>query len=426
MHGGNSFLEVPVRRDGHRKGTARARLVDRLIWRSSEELVRVLERKYGKKWPKHVIQHDFHIVESMRRMCEAFCLRPELEWQVLKAVVNRARAIHRCDAEANTELPSQSQLDAHKMRTQSEDEIASTSDGASVDDPFDGSSSEATTASENAQGHNFVCDFCDGISDVVSSGGSSSECDAESQAPWKASWQNRVLKALGLQSLWSGRHAADQATSCPTQQQQPQEPHPERKSKVEDRRTDNGEDDDEEELTLSSQLVAAVRNAELNTACATTSKGLQRPHADLDGPSSGAVAATTANAVVSKHAGVAESIRFARQAEVIFFDPPPSVAVRTDDTPALFEYRRLLETKVFDGPSGHKARRTPSSEAKASSHGCEDELASRSRCDSTVSETSLDGEDQDPEDVEDWEDRCDDIAELMTQQRSCLLWSPLW
>jgi len=430
-HAGHSFLDVPVRRDGHRKGTARARLVDRLVWRISEELVAVLERKYGEKWPKHVMQRDFHIVEGMRRMCEAFCLRPELEWQVLKAVVNRARAIHSSEAEAGSEFPLEKQLEAQRLRTQSEEEeIASTSDGASVDDPLDGGSSEATTASESEQGQSGACDFCESTPDVVetSSGGSSSECDAESQTPWKASWQSRVLKSLGIQSLWPGRHAAAQATSSPTQQQQAQEPCPEPANVIEARTKDDEEDGDDEEHILSSKLVAAVRNAELNAA-AQAGKGTQRHLANLDGPSSGAVAVTTANACTddraAKHRAVSGRIRFARQSEVIFFTVPVGAAASAEeDALGPFEYRRPLETKVFDGPSGHKARRTHSSEAKASAHGCEDE--SRTRLDSTVSETSLDGEDQVAEDVEDWEDRCDDIAELMAQQRSCLLWSPLW
>lgn len=432
-YGGHNFLDVPVRREGHGKGTARARLVDRLLRRSSEELVTALERKYGEKWPKHVLQGDFHIVEGMRRMCEAFGLRPELEWQVLKAIVNRARAIHSSKAEACSEFPLQNQLEAKRWRTQSEEEIASTSDGDSVDDPLDGGSSEATTASESEQGQSVACEFCECIPDVVetSSGGSGSECESEGQAPWKASWQSRVLKALGLQPLWPGRHAAAQATS-PQQPQQPinQEPCPEPANVFEARRRDDEEDDDEdEEHILSSKLVAAVRNAELNTACAQAGKGLQRHLTNLDGPSSGAVAVTTANAGTddraAKHRAASGRILFARQSEVIFFTLPLGVAVPTEDALGPFEYRRPLETKVFDGPSGHKARRTPSSEAKAS-HGCEDEVASSTRWDRSVSETSLDEEDHVPEDVEDWEDRCDDIAELMAQQRSCLLWSPLW
>jgi len=140
-----------------------------------------------------------------------------------------------------------------------------------------------------------------------------------------------------------------------------------------------------------------------------------------------------AAALRAKHRAPSRRIRFSRQSEVSFFSlPPPENAFRP------FEYRRLLDTKVFDGPSGHKAMRTSSSETKASTHWCEDEVSlPRTRWDRSVSETSLDGEDFEDwedfwlppeklgEDVEDWEDRCDDIAELMAQQRSCLLWSPL-
>jgi hypothetical protein len=119
-------------------------------------------------------------------------------------------------------------------------------------------------------------------------------------------------------------------------------------------------------------------------------------------------------------------IRFAKQSEVYFFSLPLRAAMRPQDAHGPLEYTRSLETKVFDGPSGHQARRTLCLQSKASTHVCVDAMSPPSSCwDHSVSESSSDLEDQVLEDVEDWEDWCDDIAELMAHPRSCLLWSPL-
>jgi len=186
-------------------------------------------------------------------------------------------------------------------------------------------------------------------------------------------------------------------------------------------RSDEEDDEEQEEHVLSSKLVAAVRNAELHAANARTEQVLRRR---LGSP--GAEAARTAAAC---KAG-STNVRFARKSEVTFFSLNGDTANPSTLAPTLLEYRRPLETKVFDGPSGHKAKRTTSSEAKASSLENEDEVSVGALWCHSASETSSAQDEHSPEGEEDeeeeWEDHCDDLAELMSQQRSCLLWSTSW
>merc|ERR1719359_305127 len=81
------------------------------------------------------------------------------------------------------------------------------------------------------------------------------------------------------------------------------------------------------------------------------------------------------------------SVRFSRNSEVSFFSTQQEAAAEPEPN---LQYVRPVETKVFDGPSGHKAKRTPSAEKKTSP--CED-----------TDEDDRSTEDDD----EDWEDRCD-------------------
>lgn len=85
------------------------------------------------------------------------------------------------------------------------------------------------------------------------------------------------------------------------------------------------------------------------------------------------------------------AVHFAESSEICFFQNDPTVT----------EYHRAIETKVFDGPSGHKARHV---RIQSKNYSC----------------------DEDESDDDDIQDHCDGIAELMTQQRHLLLWSSSW
>lgn len=89
-------------------------------------------------------------------------------------------------------------------------------------------------------------------------------------------------------------------------------------------------------------------------------------------------------------------------------------------TPTDIAPYRTLFTKSFDGPSGHKAKRQRGRSAAA---------AGGPLSGVDVPAFDDDSEDEDEDDARDWEhweDRCDDIADLMGQQRHTLLWSAAW
>jgi len=427
----------------------RARLCARLLKRSCTELEAALERRHAGMWPEHVLQGDFHAMEGMRRICESFCLRPELEREVLKATADRAQAIltrrteaRSCDpkraahhpvtgqgesaegegaldsgSDGSTQtgqsfalpsLSSTAESDQGPARRRA-DTMSSVSDDASVAGTLDGASSEGASADEGLTIIEEIVRMraleSTSNEDATklgmagsSSGGSSSECEADSMPPRRVTWRSRALRVLGLQRLWPSPGVV--WADAPTQKEEESEESivtvtiPSRSDKQE------GSDDYDEEVeehALSSKLVAAVRNAELQVAALRTDQVLRWVDDSPD-------AATSATATLSRSSSGGSSVRFARSSEVSFFDAELELA------PASLEYQRSLETKAFDGPSGHKAKRTPSSEKKASSFVDKDEGALS---------TEDDEEDE-------WEDHCDDIAELMSQQRSNLLWSQSW
>lgn len=446
--------------DGRCEGV-RARLCARLLKRSCAELEVALERRHGDLWPQHVLRGDFHAMEGMRRICESFCLRPELERKVLKATADRAQAILTRRTEAQSCKPQQvaqySIKDQNRIAVgkggldsrsggsthagtgnllasqsgavdsdqghgqQCTDTMSSVSDDASIAGTLDGTSSEGASAEEGltieeemqriralqrTQGEGVAISGMTGSS----SGGSSSDCEASSVLPWRVSWRSRALRVLGLQRFWpsTGVVWAD----APTEEQEAHESIvafslPARSGKQGDRCDQDDDDDDDddnkegevEEHLLSSKLVAAVRNAELQVAAVRSDQVLRWVG---DSPSTTTPATTTP--ALSRSSSRGSKVSFSRSSEVSFFDAELEIA------PDSLEYQRPLETKVFDGPSGHKAKRTLSSEKEASCSGDRGEVA-----------LSI----QDDEDDE-WEDHCDDIAELMSQERSGLLWSASW
>lgn len=418
----HNFLDTA--RGGRCQGGVHARLCARLLERSSAELEKALERRHGVTWPEHVLQGDFHCMEGMRRICESFCLRPELEHQVLKATKDRAQAIlkrqaehrsgkqrraaHRSIAVETVEIDVNVDPDSDgstRQRTQTEsttdaDQAASSvDDDASVAGTLDGASSDATSFDEGLMNDGDLMRIRMASEDTTS-GASSSDGESSNAQPWRDSWQRRALRVLGLQRILPA-----QSTPASVQQKEPEgvkdfkEPPAslgpgQQREKV---CADDDEDEEEEERLLSSKLVAAVKNAELHAA--KTMSDLPSCNDTPPSPVTGRAAS----------GGNSSSVRFARSSEVSFFECHEEAAAPAQLARTLLQYQRSLETKVFDGPSGHKAKRTLSSDKVSSPR-------------EYVEEESLSPEDEEDE----WEDHCDDIAELMSQQRSGMLWAAAW
>jgi len=107
------------------------------------------------------------------------------------------------------------------------------------------------------------------------------------------------------------------------------------------------------------------------------------------------------------------TLKFATMAEVCFFVP--------DDLEEVHEsYQRLILAKSFDGPSAHKTRKTKVDRSRLSNT----ENGYTAKINGT--ETDDSGSIQKVVHTEEWQEQCDEIAELMVQERHCLLWSPCW
>jgi hypothetical protein len=251
------------------------------------------------------------------------------------------------------------------------------------------------------------------------------ERNEEVASNWATAWRTRVLRVLGLQLRWSlGRGGGDLTPSGSEEQTEVSLSEEEKQRALQD---SNSEDREEEEAALSSKLVAAVRNAELHNSIARTAEGNDIPNAQ-------AQPKIESRGHDRRSDKCGRVVRFSRESEVTFFnvqtcrecaadsassDPGlhRNEAMEATAEPVELEYRRSLYTKAFDGPSGHKAKRTSSALKGWPS---DDEAnTQQSRCMSYATEDV-------EEDDEEWEDVCDDIAELMCQPRSCLLWSSSW
>lgn len=194
--------------------------------------------------------------------------------------------------------------------------------------------------------------------------------DSDSIPPqlWKAPWRMRVLRTLGLDRFWTPSNQEPQAVVA-----------------------DPVQDIDEEEL-LSEQLVLAVLNAEKQAAssqlnsCPQTETRL--PDVKTPDPK-------------SKNSRKTSNLQFSDDSQICFFELE-DYGFRIQATSEC--YQCGLQTKEFDGPSGHKAKRRRKSNEEASS-----------------SEASCSDSEED-----DWEDKCDAIAELMSRPRTMVLWSQSW
>mmetsp|Transcript_11272 Transcript_11272/g.30171 ORF Transcript_11272/g.30171 Transcript_11272/m.30171 type:complete len:364 (-) Transcript_11272:267-1358(-) len=151
-----------------------------------------------------------------------------------------------------------------------------------------------------------------------------------------------------------------------------------------------GEDEDlEADMDLDRRLSEASANAIRLAAAARVARRCAAEGAEQE---------TSAPTCTSSR----RRLTMAGSSEVWFFEPEVQEA-----------YHRSLDTKCFDGPSGHKVKRRPS-EGWRGSHSPSHEQ-----------EDDSDSEDDDDEE-ETFEDRCDGIAVLMSQQRSSMLWAACW
>jgi len=375
----------------------RTRLRARLVERRATELVTALGRRQGSDWAAHVLQGGFHANEGMRRILEAFALRPDLERQVLEAVALRARAAAIAASSGGGPGPcgeaSQVLVDAALAEAPLPSSSAATSSLASA--PEEDEEEEQEEEKEGAAlGH--------GIAEPPRPASPElppllaahvAEAVAASSAPAPAkirpSWRTRVLRALGLER-WctrerSGSDTSSCSESCSSHSWQRQ-----------GQSEEASEEAEAEERALSSKLVAAVRNAERHAELSRAAREGNRGVSQSGSPGTPrvvAIEAAVARAVASRDSRV----RIAAGSQIRFFETEPgSVAA----------YSRSLQTKAFDGPSGHKARRRRD--------GRHDEVPEEASGESSEDEQ------------EDWEDQCDDIAQLMSQERHLLLWSALW
>eukprot|EP00913_Durusdinium_trenchii_P010807 g10137.t2 len=97
------------------------RLRLRLVERRASELVAQLQRRQGDRWIQQVVEGGFHADEAMRRICEAFGLRPELERKVLLLVRRTAERWPNKVSLASLSSPSTSEDETWTISTGGED-----------------------------------------------------------------------------------------------------------------------------------------------------------------------------------------------------------------------------------------------------------------------------------------------------------------
>lgn len=298
------------------------RLRLRLVERRASELVAQLQRRQGDRWIQQVVEGGFHADEAMRRICEAFGLRPELERKVLLLVRRTAER-----------WPNKVSLASLSSPSTSEDETWTISTGGE-----DCASVEIDSEEE-------------GLSDAPTE-------DTALTLPgpptfWRSSWKRRMLNTLGVPKVAPPPVLSEKECSK------------ENPSAL-------GEEADPEEEELNHRLREAMANAE---RCAEAAL---------------------------KEVPELEHRSDERQSRIDFTDSEIRFFMIDEEGEADGDaYQRQLKTKAFDGPSGHRAR-------KASICWCDEDSESES------------------EEDDDWRERCDEMADLMSQQRQMVLWSGSW
>eukprot|EP00437_Effrenium_voratum_P012591 CAMPEP_0181451260 /NCGR_PEP_ID=MMETSP1110-20121109/28598_1 /TAXON_ID=174948 /ORGANISM="Symbiodinium sp., Strain CCMP421" /LENGTH=414 /DNA_ID=CAMNT_0023575503 /DNA_START=135 /DNA_END=1379 /DNA_ORIENTATION=+ len=349
----------PVPGPGERK---REQVVDRLrlrlVSRRATQLIEALERRHGERWSERVKEGGFHVDEAMRRICEAFQLRPELERQVLTLARRRAQGWQGAASEC---FGSPSGSDGEQPATQSRP--GPLRKLVLVEHSFDGPGSTRSTASTASFGslsspsedEATIKDPSDLLWQEIDWLMDSTQRHSLDGGPkmGRAPWLQRALRTLDLDPP-GARCAMPPAAE--------------------------GEEDEE----LSRKLVTAIINAERHAELSETLQEVLGDEGGVDDDDD------------DRGPRRQRSIDF-QDSDIRFFVIDPQGEAMGE------EYCRALHTKAFDGPSGHKAR-------KAS---CSDEGFDSS-------------DDESDEEEEDWKDQCDEMADLMGQQRQMVLWSGSW
>lgn len=135
-----------------------------------------------------------------------------------------------------------------------------------------------------------------------------------------------------------------------------------------------------EEQTLCRDLIIALENAENSMIAVCRSKAAQQKDHEENNP--------------RRNSGKDLEVDFSEESEVRFFD----AVLTANGAPRQSE--RTMRTKSFDGTSAHKAHFKRNLQESDS--------------------------DSDSDSEEEWDDTCDEIADLMGRQRHSCLWSQAW
>eukprot|EP00439_Symbiodinium_sp_Y106_P044139 s436_g5.t1 len=357
-----STLNVGLASDWKEQVVDRLRL--RLVSRRATQLTEALERRHGERWSEHVKAGGFHVDEAMRRICEA-----------------SLPAAARTGAAGRTRFSISA---THELRIEHQVPEAASECSAS---PSGSDGEQPATPSRPGPLHKLVLvehSFEDGPGSTRSTAStasfgslsSPSEDEATTKDPSDLLWQEidwlmdstqrhcldggpKMGRAPWLQRALRTLDLDPPGTRCATP--------PARE----------GEEEDEE---LSRKLVTAIINAERHAELSETLQEVLGDEGFVDDDDD------------DRGPRRQRSIDF-QDSDIRFFVIDPQGEAMGE------EYCRALHTKAFDGPSGHKAR-------KAS---CSDEGFDSS-------------DDESDEEEEDWKDQCDEMADLMGQQRQMVLW----
>lgn len=389
---------------GKHNHSARSRLRARFVARRTSELVETLERRHGGAWMTPVVKGGFEWMALLRRLCEAYHLRPEMEQAVLKATIEYARA-RRLGVEDKQSLDDATLPHIVPNPSMCCD-ISSSSCNQSG--PLCDSFTCAVCAETNSGSESACCSHatlsassCE-VSEASDESSSSDEKEDDqkivrrkvtpsrtakvSMPPWKV----RAFRSLGL----------DQSTSSLDLDA-------------------SFENDD----VVSARLVEALDNAQQQASRRSSLDGVCDSDAETVssslelGTRKSKVDASLCSHVIGS-ACKRRSPWFAARSEIVFFDCLFAEELQSF-VPVADLYSSDLYTKGFDGPSGHKARRYRTAECMVE----RDVLGDRLQQGDGGYENDSDAS-EDPDD--EWEKQCNTIAELMSSQRSTMMWSSTW
>lgn len=466
---------------GHQAGggrsLVRARLRARLVDRCSQQLVDALEQKYGHRWTREVLQASFHVYESMLRICESFGLRPHLEAQVLWAVRLRAQGQARGVAEpkvsaAAAEVFLPFPLDHRDSENETPDARAAV---FAEEGPLAPESDVAWSPTPSP------CGRSPGSSVPTSprllSSTATSTAPSPTLAPLRAlaplppevpllpqpavsgegAWKMILQHTDSREAIasWTSEECADHSEGSDGESsgegEEAGEPALAKQQALHETGVTSAAEAGRRRPWLSWALWAVgglAGDRQLTSghipiewpsrSMAELAAAHDMPLADAP-PAAGhalpagarakpAVPALASADRARRKDRACCTLRFAGSSEVCFFDAEDA------QDGLRGSYQRPLCTKAFDGPSGHKARRrrhqAPVIEKRQGGLLVRLGLRSASALDTArieVDEEEDESEDDEAvENEEDWQDQCNEIAELMSQQRHSLLWSASW